>query len=108
MLIKCLVEKHPNTYLLEQVVQNYIYYCGIKFINMKFWERVIELRLRHETTILENQFGFRQSTLEDIFLFRCLIKKYREAPKDLHVIFIDPEKAYDRDLESLCVGFLEK
>ena len=62
------------------------------------------------STISKNQFGFmpRWSTMEDIFLFRCLIKKYREAPKDLHVIFIDPEKAYDRDLESLCVGFLEK
>ena len=48
---------------------------------MKLWERVIEQRLRHETAILENQFGFMlgQSTMEAIFLIRCLMEKI-ESP----------------------------
>ena len=64
---------------------------------MKLWERVIEQRLRHETTILENQFGFMlgQSTMEAIFLIRCLTEKI-ESYKDLHIVFIDLEKAHDR------------
>ena len=33
---------------------------------MKFWEGVIEYRLKHETTILKNQFGFMP---EAIFLY---------------------------------------
>ena len=44
---------------------------------MKFWERVIEHGLRHETTILENQFGFMpgRSTMEAISLLRSLIER---------------------------------
>ena len=57
---------------------------------MKLWKRVIEHRLRHETTISENQFGFmpRQSTIEAIFLLIRLMEKYREACKDLHMMCI--------------------
>ena len=46
-------------------------------------ERVIEHRLRQETTILENQFGFmlRHSTMKAIFSLRHLMEKYREASR---------------------------
>ncbi|GJV94485.1 retrovirus-related pol polyprotein LINE-1 [Tanacetum coccineum] len=55
-----------------QVCSNY---RGIKLIGhtMKLWDRVIERRLRRETTVSENQ----------------------ERQRDLHFAFLDIEKAYD-------------
>ncbi|GKE08578.1 retrovirus-related pol polyprotein LINE-1 [Tanacetum coccineum] len=60
-------------------------------------EKVIERRLRRETMVLENQFGFmpERSTTEAIYLFRSLIEKYKETQRDLHMAFLDLEKAYD-------------
>ena len=54
---------------------------------MKLWERVIEHRLRFETTIFENQFGVMlwRSTMKAIYLLRRLIEKYREAFKYLYI-----------------------
>ena len=50
---------------------------------------MIESRLRYKTTILESQFDFTlgQSIMKAIFLLRCLIKKYREACKDFHMVY---------------------
>ncbi|GJS00135.1 retrovirus-related pol polyprotein LINE-1 [Tanacetum coccineum] len=74
-------------------------YRGIKLLShtMKLWERVIERRLRRETRVSENQFGFMpgRSTTEAIHLLRSLIEKYRERQRDLHLAFLDLEKAYD-------------
>jgi Reverse transcriptase (RNA-dependent DNA polymerase) len=64
---------------------------------MKLWERVIEHRLRKLKIVSKNQFGFmsRRSIMETIFLIRQLIERHREQ-KDLHMIFIDLEKTYDK------------
>ncbi|GJS60272.1 retrovirus-related pol polyprotein LINE-1 [Tanacetum coccineum] len=74
-------------------------YRGIKLLShtMKLWERVIERRLRRETLVSENQFGFMpgRSSVEAIHLIRSLMEKYMERQRDLHMAFLDLEKAYD-------------
>ncbi|GKF09413.1 hypothetical protein Tco_0043637 [Tanacetum coccineum] len=53
--------------------------------------------LRRETRVLDNQFGFMpgRSTTEAIHLLRNLMEKYRERQRDLHMAFLNLEKAYD-------------
>ena len=65
---------------------------------MKIWERIIDRRLREETSIGEEQFGFMpgRGTTDAIFASRQVIEKHREIQKALHLVFIDLEKAYDR------------
>ncbi|XP_071739768.1 uncharacterized protein [Rutidosis leptorrhynchoides] len=64
-------------------------YRGIKLLShtMKFWERVIETRLRRVTNVSENQFGFMpgHSSIEAIHITRNLMVKYREKQKNLEM-----------------------
>lgn len=63
---------------------------------MKFWGKVIELRLRKETQVSENQFDFMPGrlTMEAIYLLRGVMERYRMDQQNLHLIFIDLKKAY--------------
>ena len=76
-------------------------YRGIKLMShtMKIWERIIDRRLREETTIGDEQFGFMpgRGTTYAIFAVRKRIEKHRGKQKGLHnMVFIDLEKDDDR------------
>ena len=75
-------------------------YRGINMIyhTTKIWERIIDRRLREETSIGEEQFGFMPDTgtSDAIFAVRQVIEKHREMQKELHNVFIDLKKAQDR------------
>ena len=75
-------------------------YRGIKLMShtMKVWERIIEARPRHRVEISKQQYGFMQGkgTTDAMFALRMLMEKYRAGQRELHCIFVDLEKAYDR------------
>ncbi|KAK3574719.1 hypothetical protein QTP86_015389 [Hemibagrus guttatus] len=81
-------------------VQSCSNYRGIKLMShtMKLWERVVEARLRKVVEICEQQYGFmpRKSTTDAIFALRILMEKHRDGQRELHCVFVDLEKAYDR------------
>ncbi|KAK3548746.1 hypothetical protein QTP70_018779, partial [Hemibagrus guttatus] len=81
-------------------VQSCSNYRGIKLMShtMKVWERVVEARLRKVVEICEQQYGFmpRKSTMDAIFALKILMEKYRDGQRELHCVFVDLEKAYDR------------
>jgi hypothetical protein len=87
-------------------------YREIKLMSytMKLWEKIIEHHLRRVTNATENQFGFMlgRSTMETIFLIRQLMERCREQKKDLHIVFIDLEKTYDKVPRNVMWWVLQK
>ena len=75
-------------------------YRGIKLTShtMKVWERIVEARLRDRVEISKQQYGFMpgKETTDAMFALRMLMEKYREGQKELHCVFVNLEKAYDR------------
>ena len=65
---------------------------------MKIWERIIETRLRDRVEISKQQYGFMpgMGTTDAVFALIILMEKYREGQRELHCVFVDLEKAYDR------------
>jgi len=59
---------------------------------------VIERRLQNDISISENQFSFMpgRSNTEVIYLLKRFTGLYKDRKIDLHMVFIDLEKAYDR------------
>jgi len=80
-------------------------YRGIKLTShtLKIWERVLNNRFNKLITISENQCGFTpgKSTTDAIQTVRILMEKYRSNGEDLHLVFIDLEKAFDTIPRSL-------
>ena len=64
-------------------------YRGFKMIyhTMKIWERIIDRRLREETSKGEEQFGFMpgRGTTDALFAARQVMGKHREMQKELHM-----------------------
>ncbi|KAK3567005.1 hypothetical protein QTP86_008720 [Hemibagrus guttatus] len=60
---------------------------------MKLWERVVEARLRKVVEICEQQYGFMS---RKTLALRILMEKYRDGQRELHCVFVDLEKVYDR------------
>ena len=75
-------------------------YREIKLISrtMKVWERIIEARLMDRVEISKEQYGFMpgKGTTDVMFALRMLMEKYRKGQRELHCVFVDLEKAYDR------------
>jgi len=65
---------------------------------MKLQEHVIKGRLRVDISISENQFGFMpgRSTTKAIHIILRLMKFWRDRKSDIHMVFVDLERAYDR------------
>ena len=77
---------------------------------MKVVESVFEKRLKKMVEIREEQYGFLagKGTTDAIFILRQLQKKYTENDKELYLVFVDLEKAFDRVLRVLIESSLRK
>ncbi|CAK1603707.1 unnamed protein product [Parnassius mnemosyne] len=75
-------------------------YRAIKLTSqtLKIWECVLVKRLSKITKITPNQCGFTSGvgTIDAIHSVKILMEKYKSRKQDLHLIFIDLEKAFDR------------
>ena len=75
-------------------------YRGIKLMchTLKVFERIIDKRIRGIAPIHDHQCGFQGglSTTDALQTVKVISEKYRDEKKDLHMVFIDLEKAFDR------------
>ena len=75
-------------------------YRRIKLLShtRKVWERIIEARLRDRVEISKQQYRFMpgKGTADAMCALRMLMEKYREGQRELHCVFVGPEKAFDR------------
>ena len=75
-------------------------YRSIKLLEhgMKVIERIFEKRLRKVVKLDEMQMGFMpgRGTTDAIFIMRQLLEKYEMAERNLYMVFVDLEKAFDR------------
>lgn len=64
---------------------------------MKLLERVLDKRLREETEVCSEQFGFMKGrgTMDAVFALRQVMESYRDKQRELYMSFIDLENAYD-------------
>ena len=65
---------------------------------MKVWKRIVEARIRDRLEISKQQYRFMsgKGTTDAMFSLKILMEKYREGQRELHCVFVDLEKAYDR------------
>ena len=65
---------------------------------MKVWERIIKVRLRDSVEIIKHQYGFipGKETTDAMFSLRMLMEIYRQGQRELHCVFLDPVKTYNR------------
>ena len=94
--IRGMAGKYNGTHFFQECTN-----CrGIKLTShtLKIMEIIMDERLRQETEIGKEQLGFMKGTgtTDGIFCLRQLMEKFRERQKDLHLVFIDLEKAHDR------------
>jgi hypothetical protein len=87
---------------------------GISLLNVpsKIYTRILDNRLREqvEDTLEDSQYGFRKNrSMQDaIFVIRQLTDKTINFDKEMHLRFIDLEKAFDRINRSEVFGLLRK
>ncbi|KAI5747504.1 hypothetical protein M8J77_015356 [Diaphorina citri] len=87
---------------------------GISLLSIpgKIYSRILETRLRDatETGLEESQCGFRRgrSTQDLIFTLRQITEKTIKFDSELHISFIDLEKAFDKVPWNLLWSILEK
>ena len=93
----CLSQSIKTNRIKTQCCGNY---RGIKLMShtMKVWERIIKTRLRDRVEISKQQYGFMpgKKTTNAMFALRMLMEKYRKGQRELHCVFVNLEKAYDR------------
>ena len=77
---------------------------------MKACEKIIAARLRDRVEISKEQYGFipGKETNGAMFALRMLMKKYREGQRELHCVFVDLEKNYDRVLREELWYYMRK
>ena len=89
-------------------------YRGISLLNSgyKIYAKIITQRFKtiSEAILLEEQHGFRigrsctdnvftikgRSCIDNVFTIKQTIAKRREFNLETHIVFLDPEKAFDR------------